>query len=87
MSEGKHKDFQVGQVYKMKVAKESHVKRPYYVIVSEVGDDHITTKIPFEHSLKITKGLSWDYHIPRMKLMGSGIKERRLLYFQKGLVR
>ena len=77
----------------MAVASRSHVRSPYYVIIKSVGKDFIETEIPGHNSLKITgddgRGPSlgnWDYHIPRMSLIGSGPGVEKLLYNQKNLV-
>lgn len=74
--------FKVGQIYKMAVAHASHVKSPYYVEIIEVGPDYIVTNIPGEHSLKIQEGQNWDYHIPRMTLMGMKGKFEHLIINQ-----
>lgn len=81
-------DFNVGEVYQMAVAKHSHVKSPYYIIIKEVGSYWIVTDIPNEHSLKITqKSYEWNYHIPRMKLIGTDEKSKSLIYGQQNLIK
>lgn len=79
-------DFKKGEVYKMNVASRSHVKSPYYVIIKKVGKDFIVTDIPGHHSLIINED-NWDYHIPRMKLIGSNPFNKLLIYNQKNLIR
>jgi hypothetical protein len=45
--------FTVGQIFKMAVASRSHVTKPYYVEIIEVGENYIVTNIPGQHSFKI----------------------------------
>lgn len=79
--------FKKGDVYKMKVASRSHVKKPYYVIIEVVNDDAIVTTIPGFHSLCIQlNSPEWEYHIPRMKLVGNSEEDKKLLYNQKHLI-
>lgn len=78
-------DFKVGEIYKMKVASRSHVKKPYYVQIIEVGDDFIKTNIPNKHSLKICKGNgNWEYQTERMEKVGT-IKTHLNLLFNQDL--
>lgn len=82
----KDNSFKVGQIYKMNPTKHSHVNKPYFVEVIEVGTDYIVTNIPFEHTLKITKeGVlpNWDYHISRMEYAGEKGTHYHLLLNQK----
>lgn len=81
-------DFKVGEVYQMSVAQYSYVKHPYYVIIKEVGSNWIETEIPGEHSLVIKQhSFEWNFHIPRMKLIGSDDESRKLIYNQKNLMK
>ncbi len=77
-------DFMIGSIYKMQVASRSHVKNPYYVIISNVGVDFIETDIPNHHSLKINyPSPEWEYHIPRMILMSNSYENMQLIHKQK----
>lgn len=78
--------FKVGEIYKMSVASRSHVKSPYYVEITEVGNDYIKTNIPGNHSTKIKIGENWDYHILRMRFVGSDSLSKKLIYNQKNLI-
>lgn len=81
------KDFKCGQVYKMDVADRSHISKPYYVQIIEVEDSYIKTWIPNKHDLVISyPGEQWDYHVPRMTLIGSGKEDQELVYGQLGLM-
>lgn len=68
-------DFKVGQIFKFKPTKYSHVKNPYYAEVVNINEHKgsITTNIPKEHSLEIdwfgSPGNSW-YHLKRMEYVG-----------------
>ncbi len=75
-------EFIVGEVYKMNVASRSHVTKPYYVIIEEVGKNYIITNIPNEHSLIISKDTNWDYQVPRMDYVGCDEESKKLLYNQ-----
>lgn len=80
----KPSDFKVNQIYKMAVAKRSHVTKPYYVIIVLTGPDFIETYIPGQHSLRITyPSDGWDYHIPRMTYVKTSDKNDILLHHQK----
>ncbi len=76
------KKFAVGQIWEMAVAERSHVFSPYCVEIIEVGLGYIVTSIPGLHDLKIEKGKNWDYHIPRMKFLGSDYNARQRLKIQ-----
>ena len=77
-------DFTAGSIYKMAVAKDSHVKKPYYVMIYELGKDYIKTSIPGKHELEIKFGTyEWNYHIPRMTFIGEYDKSKHLLNNQK----
>lgn len=80
------KNFSVGEVYEMFPASRSHVTTSYYIEIIEVGSDYIITSIPEYHSLKISYSNNWDYQIPRMKYIGTGIEFRHLLFNQHGLM-
>jgi len=83
------KVFKVGQVIKMSVAKYSHVTKPYYVEVIEYnegakeGQVKMKTSIPGEHALEMTVGKEWDYHYPRMEIIGDKSIFGHLLKNQK----
>lgn len=80
-------DFKKGEVYKMAVASDSHVKSPYYVVINDVGKNFIVTDIPYKHTVKIKyPSYEWDYHIPRMTLAGNWEEDRKLLYNQNNLI-
>ncbi len=73
-------DFKKGEVYRMAVASRSHVKKPYYVLIKDVGDDYIETYIPNRNSNKINfHSAEWDYHIPRMTLINA---DKSIVYNQ-----
>ena len=83
----KPSDFKVGEVYKMDVARRSHVKHPYYVIIDAVDDYFIVTKIPEKDCLQIKySSPEWDYHIPRMTLIGSDSNAKKLIHNQPNLI-
>jgi hypothetical protein len=66
-SKKKPSDFKKGEVYRMAVAKWSHVTEPYHVIINDVGSDFIETYIPGKHSLRIEyPSPTWDYQTERM---------------------
>jgi hypothetical protein len=80
-------DFKVGEVYKMSVAKGSHVKHPYYVEIIEVAKTYIVTNIPGYHSLKINyPSYEWDYQTLRMEYVGFGFLAESLLHNQENLI-
>lgn len=80
-------DFKRGQVYQMAVASRSHVTVPYYVIVMNTGEDFIETGIPDHHNCMIKyPSPEWNYHIPRMKYIGSRPEHKLLTFKQKGLL-
>ncbi len=77
-------DFKKGEIYKMLVACRSYVKKPYYIIIKDVGKDYITTYIPGARSVKIQyPSGTWNYQIPRMVRMGNNLLATVLLYNQK----
>jgi len=60
-------DFKIGEIYKMAVASRSHVTKPYFVIIKDVGVDYIETYIPGNHSLRIDyPSGTWYYQTARM---------------------
>lgn len=84
------KQFKEGLILKMDVAFASHVKEPYYVEViyfnpeaKAKGDKLMTTNIPGQHSLDMFIGRNWEYHYPRMTIVGEKKKFEHLLYNQK----
>lgn len=79
-------EFKEGQIYKMNVSTRSHVKAPYYVEIIETTSNFIVTNIPNMHSLKIEKGINWDYHIPRMEYIGEKETHGHLILNQKNLI-
>lgn len=81
------RDFEEGEVYEFSVAERSHVKKPYYVIIEDVGDDFIQTHVPDGHSLKINhNSYEWGYHIPRMRFIGDDEESRKLIYNQPNII-
>lgn len=101
MNKKKPQDFIIGQVYKMDVGRKSHVRRPYYVIIKDVGPDFIETNIPGKHSLKIQynavkdggfasnwnkEETQWQYQVSRMTFIGIGKAAEKLLYGQTNLM-
>lgn len=66
----------------MNVGKRSHVKKPYYVEVIEVGSWYIVTNIPNYYSVKIYYGNNWDYHIGRFEEIGR-YSELKIYYIIK----
>ena len=85
--------FREGQILKMAVASRSHVRHPYYVLVTYynenaiIGEIKMTTTIPGEHSLNMIVGSNWEYHRPRMTIMGTNATHGYLLKNQLSLVR
>ncbi len=80
----KPSDFHIGEIYKMNVASRSHVKKPYYVVIINIGNDFIKTYIPERHALEIRyPSFEWNYHINRMQLIGTFENDWKLLYDQK----
>lgn len=80
----KVKDFRVGQIYKMSPTTISHVKKPYYVEVIEVGSDFIITNIPGGNSTKISiLNGNWQYQTDRMSFIGDKESFGHLLTNQK----
>lgn len=81
-------NFAVGQILKMKPASRSHVHWPYYVEVlfynpdAKDGEIIMTTNIPGGHKLDIRMGVNWEYHYPRMKIVGVKEKVGKLLLNQ-----
>lgn len=69
--------FKEGQVIKMAVASRTHVIKPYYVEVlfyneyAKEGEIKMTTNIPGEHECNMKVGNNWEYHYPRMTIMGT----------------
>lgn len=82
-------EFAVGMILKMNVASRSHVSEPYYVEViyyttlSIHGKVKMITSIPGEHKLEMTVGSNWEYHYPRMEIIGHKSTYGHLLYNQK----
>lgn len=75
--------FKIGQVYRMLPTRASHVTKPYYVIIKDVGVKHIITDIPKEHSLTITYGTAtWNYHMNRMEYIGDDASCKKLILNQ-----
>lgn len=83
--------FAAGQILKMDVASRSHVSQPYYVEVLEYnpyakdGEVKMVTNIPGKHSCKMIVGSNWEYHLPRMTVVGMKEKYGHLLNNQKFL--
>lgn len=81
-------NFEVGQILKMKPGPSSHVRSPYYVEIlfynpdAKQGEIIMTTNIPGLHKLDIKVGAMWDYHLPRMTIIGAKEKFGRLLINQ-----
>lgn len=65
MDNAKPSDFKVGQWVTMRPWLRSHVKEPYDVIITEVGEDYIKTFLHGEHELTIDKN-NWEYQTKRM---------------------
>lgn len=82
-------EFKIGQVLKMSVANRSHVTQPYYVEVveyypnAEQGEVKMVTHIPGEHSCRMVVGSNWEYHQPRMTIVGDKKRFGYLLINQK----
>ncbi len=77
-------DFIKGEVYQMAVANESHITKPYYILIDDVGKIFIKITIPEKGSLKIYEDtLAWDYHTPRMTFIGADNISKQLIYNQK----
>lgn len=82
--------FKLNHIYRMNVGERSHVKNPYFVEIIDIGKSHITTNIPGNHSLVITKEgdcPNWDYHIERFSYVGDKEKNGHLLINQIGLLK
>ena len=83
----KPSDFKIGEVYEMRPARRSHVRRSYYVIINDVSNDRIETYIPDKHALEILhRSPEWEYHIPRMRFVGTDAKSRGLVLNQDFLL-
>lgn len=76
-----HSDFAPGLIIKMNPG--CYTKHPYYVEVITVEQDYIITNIPSHHQCKIrVNSYEWDYHIPRMTIIGNKSEFGHLLYNQ-----
>lgn len=79
-------DFKINEVYKMDAGY--HTKKPYYILIEDIGEDFIQTTIPDKHSFKIMQSsYEWKYHIPRMMYMGTIHNDelKKLVYNQHHL--
>lgn len=81
-------DFKKGQVIKMAVGPRSHVTKPYYVQVmfynpkAKFLDTIMITDIPGQHRLDMFVGKNWEYHKPRMTIVGTVETHGHLLHNQ-----
>jgi hypothetical protein len=82
--------YRKGLIVRMNVASRSHVKRPYFVRIdfynenaTNAGETKMITSIPNEHSCKMTVNSNWEYHEPRMEIVGDEKEFGHLLYNQK----
>lgn len=68
----------------VKMSPGYHTNNPYYVEITDIGEDFIETSIPNEHKLLIRKGtVEWDYHIKRMTIVGTVLSHGHLLINQE----
>ena len=77
-------DFKVGMIVKM--TPGYYTKMPYYVLIKAVTKTGITTTIPGKHDLEFDKykdKSTWNYHVPRMTIVGNEITHGHLLFNQK----
>jgi|JI10StandDraft_1071094.scaffolds.fasta_scaffold05061_16 hypothetical protein len=83
------KSFYRGAIIKMDVAERSHVTEPYYVEClfynpnARHGEVIMITGIPGHHETEMTVGNSWDYHKPRMTVIGNKSDHGHLILNQK----
>lgn len=81
-------DFYEGCIIKMDVASRSHVFKPYYVECiyfnpnAKDGETIMETYIPGNHRLRMVVGSNWEYHKPRMTVIGNKIDFGHLLLNQ-----
>lgn len=81
--------FRTGIILKVYPASRSHVKNPYYVEIlyfnqyAKVGEIIMTTNIPGEHKLDMIVGSNWEYHYPRLEIIGYKTEFEYLLYNQE----